>query len=78
MFCHFCGIYLGLLHLGYFCPDCAYLRRLYLIHDRKSFLDRVSKIFLSAVPEASEPGPNVAVVSTEEPQVDANVRRKKG
>lgn len=46
MFCHFCGMFLGVLHLGYFCPDCAYLRRLYLLHDPKEFLDKVRAVFL--------------------------------
>jgi len=46
MFCHFCNRFLGILNMSYFCNDCAFLRRLYLLYDTQSFLEKVKTVFL--------------------------------
>ena len=46
MFCHFCNRFLGVLSMSYFCDDCAFLRRLYLLYDPQSFLEKVKTVFL--------------------------------
>jgi len=46
MFCHFCNRFLGVLSMSYFCDDCAFLRRLYLLYDPQTFLEKVKTVFL--------------------------------
>jgi hypothetical protein len=60
MFCRFCGVFLGVLCMESFCRDCQFLRRLYLLHDPKAFIDKVRAVFLAgeiAEAPAEEPPP---------------------
>jgi glutaredoxin len=36
MYCKFCGEYLGLLSLEYFCPFCSNLRRVLLLYGKEN------------------------------------------
>lgn len=46
MYCGFCSDYISLLTPNKFCDDCATLRRVMLINERKEFLEHIKKEFI--------------------------------
>jgi|688.fasta_scaffold199941_2 hypothetical protein len=47
MFCGFCGTFMGIMNMSSFCENCAFLRRLYLLHEPTAFLERIKCVFLN-------------------------------
>lgn len=45
-YCSFCNDYIAFMSFDRFCPDCANLRRVMLINDRKKFLEHIEETFV--------------------------------
>ena len=54
VWCKFCNTYIGVLTFDYFCEECSFIKRLYLLNkegnERREFINKLKIVFLKGQP----------------------------